>query len=60
VGEILGAAVMPAIAGALADAFNLYAPMWMAVISPLVVAVISLFYVGHHERCEDGSKTDKR
>ena len=33
VGEIIGAAIMPTIAGALADMFNLYAPMWMAAIS---------------------------
>jgi len=45
VGEILGAAVMPAIAGALADKFNLYAPMWMAAISGLVIMIVSIGYV---------------
>ncbi len=45
VGEIIGAAVMPTIAGALADAYSLYAPMWMAAIAGLVIMVVSLAYV---------------
>jgi len=45
VGEIIGAAIMPTIAGALADMFNLYAPMWMAAISGLLIMVVSLGYV---------------
>lgn len=45
VGEIIGAAVMPTIAGALADAFNLYAPIWMAAVSGLVIMLVSLMYV---------------
>ncbi|MGA3173327.1 MAG: MFS transporter [Syntrophorhabdales bacterium] len=45
VGEIIGAAVMPTIAGALADAFSLYAPMWMAAIAGLVIMLVSLGYV---------------
>jgi MFS family permease len=45
VGEIIGAAVMPTIAGALADAYGLYAPMWMAAIAGLVIMLVSLAYV---------------
>jgi MFS family permease len=45
VGEILGAGVMPAIGGALADKFNLYAPMWMACVAGLVVVFLSFMYV---------------
>jgi MFS family permease len=45
VGEIIGSAVMPTIAGALADKYSLYAPMWMAAISGLVIMVVSVFYV---------------
>jgi MFS family permease len=45
VGEIIGAAIMPTIAGALADAFSLYAPMWMAAIAGLLIMVISTAYV---------------
>jgi MFS family permease len=45
VGEIIGAAVMPTIAGALADRFGLYAPMWMAAIAGLVIMVVSVLYV---------------
>ncbi len=45
VGEIIGAAIMPTIAGALADMFSLYAPMWMAAISGLVIMVVSVLYV---------------
>jgi MFS family permease len=45
VGEILGAAVIPVIAGAMADSFSIYAPMWMAAAAGLVIACISLIYV---------------
>ncbi len=45
VGEVIGAAIMPTIAGALADAFNLYAPMWMAAIAGLLIMVVSTAYV---------------
>lgn len=45
VGEVLGAAVMPAVAGALADKFDLFAPMWMAAIAGLVIMIVSVFYV---------------
>ena len=45
VGEIIRAAIMPTIAGALADMFSLYAPMWMAAISGLVIMVVSVLYV---------------
>ena len=45
VGEILGAAVMPTIAGILADKYGLFAPIWMAAIAGLVICVISLWYV---------------
>jgi len=45
VGEIIGAAIMPTIAGALADAFSLYAPMWMASIAGLAIVLVSLAYV---------------
>jgi MFS family permease len=45
IGEILGAAALPAIAGLLADKFGLYAPMLMATMAGLVVVVVSLFYV---------------
>ncbi len=45
VGETLGAAGMPAIAGELGDLFSLSAPMWMAALTGIVIAFISLFYV---------------
>jgi MFS family permease len=45
VGEILGAAVMPTVAGMLADKFGLFAPMWMAAIAVLFICLVSLFYV---------------
>ena len=45
VGEIIGAGVMPAVAGALADAFDLYAPMWMACIAALVAMALAFLYV---------------
>jgi MFS family permease len=45
VGEIFGAAVLPTIAGILADRFGLYAPMWMATVAGVVIAFLSLFYI---------------
>jgi MFS family permease len=45
VGEVIGAAIMPTIAGALADRFDLYAPMWMAAIAGLVIMLVSMAYV---------------
>ena len=45
VGELLGAAVMPALAGALADRFGLLAPVWMTVIAGGLIVLFSLFYV---------------
>jgi MFS family permease len=45
VGEFLGAAVMPALAGVLADKFGLLAPIWMTVIAGVLIAIVSLFYV---------------
>jgi MFS family permease len=45
VGELLGAALMPTIAGLLADKFSLFAPIWMASAAGIVVCLVSLFYV---------------
>lgn len=45
IGEILGAALMPTLAGMLSDKFNLFAPMWMASLCGIVVALLSFFYV---------------
>jgi len=45
VGEIIGAAVMPTLAGILADKFGLFAPIWMATIACLVICIVSVFYV---------------
>jgi len=51
VGELLGAALMPTIAGLLADKFSLFAPMWMASAAGIVVCLVSLFYVETAPRC---------
>ncbi len=51
VGETLGAALMPTIAGMLADRFNLFAPMWMASSTGIIVAIVSLFYVETAPHC---------
>ena len=51
VGEILGSALMPTIAGKLADIYNLFAPMWMAALAGIFVAFISLFYIETAPRC---------
>jgi MFS family permease len=45
IGETLGAALMPTIAGKLSDMFSLYAPMWMAALAGIFIAVVSFFYV---------------
>ena len=45
VGEFLGASAMPALAGAPADRFGLFAPVWMMVIAGVLIAIISMFYV---------------
>ena len=62
VGEIIGAAIMPTIAGALADMFNLYAPMWMAAIAGLLIMVVSTAYVETAPRkvARMGQQTDAR
>ena len=44
-GETLGAALMPTIAGILSDHINLYAPMWMAALAGIIVAIVSVFYI---------------
>ena len=51
VGEMLGAALMPAIAGRLADAYSLYAPIWMAACAGFFICIISIFYVETAPRC---------
>ena len=51
IGETLGSALMPTIAGKLGDIFNLSAPMWMAALAGVFVAVISLFYIETAPRC---------
>jgi len=44
-GETLGAALMPTIGGILSDHISIYAPMWMAALAGIVVAIVSIFYV---------------
>ena len=44
-GETLGAALMPYIAGVLSDNIGNYAPMWMAAIAGIIVAIVSIFYI---------------
>ncbi len=44
-GETLGAAMMPTIAGVLSDHFSLFAPMWMAALAGIFIAIVSFFYV---------------
>jgi MFS transporter, ACS family, hexuronate transporter len=51
VGETLGAALMPTIAGILSDKFNLYAPMWMAALAGIFIGIISFFYIETAPRC---------
>jgi len=57
VGEVLGAALMPTIAGVLADSFSLFAPMWMAAVAGVFVCIISIFYVETAPKCLDRMKT---
>jgi MFS family permease len=45
VGELLGSAVMPTVAGIVADRFGLFAPIWMAAVAALIVGVVALFYI---------------
>jgi MFS family permease len=51
IGETLGAALMPTIAGMLADKFNLFAPMWMAALTGVFVGLIAFFYIETAPRC---------
>ena len=51
IGETLGAALMPSIAGFLSDNISKFAPMWMAAIAGIFIAVISTFYVETAPRC---------
>lgn len=51
IGETLGAALMPSIAGFLSDHVSSFAPMWMAALAGILIAVISLFYVETAPRC---------
>jgi MFS family permease len=50
-GETLGAALMPTIAGFLSDKFNLFAPMWMAALAGVLIGIISFFYVETAPNC---------
>jgi MFS family permease len=51
VGEVLGAALMPTLAGLLADRFSLFAPMWMAALAGLFICVVSTAYVETAPAC---------
>ena len=51
IGETLGAALMPSIAGFLSDHVSKFAPMWMAAIAGLFIAIISTFYIETAPRC---------
>lgn len=51
IGETLGAALMPSIAGFLSDNVSKFAPMWMAALAGIFIAIISLFYVETAPRC---------
>jgi MFS family permease len=51
IGETLGSALMPSLAGKLTDMFNLFAPMWMAALSGVLIAIISIFYIETAPRC---------
>jgi MFS family permease len=50
-GETLGAALMPTIAGVLSDRFSLFAPMWMAALAGIFIAFVSFFYIETAPRC---------
>jgi MFS family permease len=45
IGEAVGSTLLPVIAGMLADKFSPFAPMWMAALTGIVIAAISLFYI---------------
>lgn len=45
IGETFGAVLMPIIGGALADAFGLQAPMYLAAISPVIAMFVSILYL---------------
>jgi MFS transporter, ACS family, hexuronate transporter len=51
IGETLGAALMPTLAGMLSDKFNLFAPMWLAALTGIFIAIVSFFYVETAPRC---------
>jgi MFS family permease len=51
IGETLGAALMPSIAGFLSVHISKYAPMWMAALAGIFIAIISIFYVETAPRC---------
>ena len=44
-GETLGAALMPTIAGVLSDHFSPFAPMWMAALAGVFIGIVSFFYI---------------
>jgi MFS family permease len=50
-GETLGAALMPTIAGVLSDHYSLFAPMWMAALAGVFIAIVSFFYIETAPRC---------
>ncbi len=56
IGETLGAALMPSIAGFLSDHVSNFAPMWMAALAGIFIAIISMFYVETAPRCLDKMK----
>jgi MFS family permease len=51
IGETLGAALMPTIAGVLADKFSPFTPMWMAALTGVFIGIISFFYIETAPRC---------
>jgi MFS family permease len=51
IGETLGAALMPSLAGFLSDHISKFAPMWMAALAGIFIAFISIFYVETAPRC---------
>ncbi len=51
IGETLGAALMPTIAGRLADIFSPFAPMWMAALTGVFIGLFSFLYIETAPRC---------
>jgi MFS family permease len=51
IGETLGAALMPTIAGLLSDHVSKFAPIWMAAVAGILISIISLFYIETAPRC---------